>query len=115
MLSGELLGKQLITSEDHSELTYTMHTAVKRATMLVELVLNKVELNADNYHTFIKVLEQDSSNYKDVLELLKDTYDSFTGGSSEKPEEGFMTWLSKSGINEKDCKTLQGMYSPLPT
>ena len=46
----------------------------------MEHILNKVKLNPDSYHTFVKVLEEEKDSFGDVLELLNKTYSSLTGG-----------------------------------
>jgi transposase len=45
-----------------------------RAAELVDLVLNKVELNSASYRTFIKCLEEDQENNRQILEILNEAY-----------------------------------------
>ena len=51
-----------------------------RAAKLVELIQYKVELNPDNYHAFIEVLEEDKQNYQDILKVMKEKYNALTEG-----------------------------------
>ena len=57
-----------------------MHPEATRAAKLVELIRDKVEQNPKCYHTFIEVLEQDQMTNQDILEQLKEKYDSLSGG-----------------------------------
>ena len=79
-LSGHLLGQQLITSNSDKELRNGMLEESTRAAKLVELIQNKVELNPDNYHAFIKALEEDKQNYQDILKVMKEKYNALTEG-----------------------------------
>ena len=51
-----------------------------RAATLVQLVAVKVEQNSENYHSFIKILEEDKIAFREILKHLNDKYISFAGG-----------------------------------
>ena len=61
-----------------------MHSNANRATKLVEFIRDKVKENPKNYHTFIEALEADLFTFKDVLEKLKEKYDSLSTGITSK-------------------------------
>ena len=80
-LSGHLLCNQLITSENEEELRIISQSESDRAAKLVGFVQHRVELNPDNFCTFIKILEKDEKNYEYIINLLKETCDSLKKGS----------------------------------
>ena len=51
-----------------------MHTESDRAAKLVDFVLNRVELNSGYYNIFIKCLEEDQENNRQILEILNGVY-----------------------------------------
>jgi hypothetical protein len=51
-----------------------MHFKSNRAADLVNLVLNRVELNSGSYCTFIECLEEDQENNRQILEILNGAY-----------------------------------------
>ena len=51
-----------------------MHPKSNRAANLVNLVLNRVELNSGSYRTFIECLEENQENNRQVLEILNGVY-----------------------------------------
>ena len=70
-LSGHLLEKHLITPEHDCELRNGCISEPERAAKLVELVRYKVELDHENYYTFVSILEADSGYYNEILKLVK--------------------------------------------
>ena len=45
---------------------------MRRAAELVQMITTKVELNSENFHKFLEVLEKDQDTYKDIIqELMK--------------------------------------------
>ena len=74
MLSGQLLSKELITVDQSRQLRNLMHTESDRAAKLVDFVLNRVELNSGYYRIFIKCLEEDQENNRQILEILNGAY-----------------------------------------
>ena len=80
LLSGHLLSRRLISTEQEAELRNEMHTELKRAASLVAMLLNKVKVNPSCYHTFIEVLEGCGDNFVDIVKHLKDTHKSLTSG-----------------------------------
>ena len=55
-----------------------MQPEANRAARLVELIRDKVEQNPKCYHTFIEALEADQQTNGDILEQLKEKYDSLS-------------------------------------
>ena len=75
-LCGWLFAKGLITKDHCSELGNRNIEDAKKAAKLVDLIQRKVNLNPDNYYTFIRILKEDSDYYRDILCILNRTYDS---------------------------------------
>jgi hypothetical protein len=73
-ISGQLLSKGLITSDQDCQLRNEVRPKSNRAAELVDLVLSKVELDSGSYHTFIECLEEDQENNQQILEILKGAY-----------------------------------------
>ena len=73
-LGGTLLSDDLISTDDESELRNEMHIEAKRAARLVELIRLKVKLEPQNYHTFVRILENDRDTYKYILKKLRQKY-----------------------------------------
>ena len=55
-----------------------MQPEANRAARLVELIRDKVEQNPKCYHTFTEALEADQQTNGDILEQLKEKYDSLS-------------------------------------
>lgn len=66
-LSLALVSKLLISPDAGSDLRNPMHSGADRAAKLVELLQRKVLEDAKHYHTFIRVLEEDGSEYHRVI------------------------------------------------
>jgi hypothetical protein len=66
----DLVSNHLITPDQQRKLRNSSHDAMERAADLVEHLTDKVEENPANYHTLVKILEEDNAAYKDVLECL---------------------------------------------
>ena len=69
-LCDELVSKELITPDNKKSLRNPSRDIGERASDLVELITDKVEQNPENYHVLIKILKEDPSTYKDILEVL---------------------------------------------
>ena len=78
-LSAQLLQRYLITVSQEREIRNQM-SKTNRAANLLALVLNKVDLDSNNYHVFIEVLEEDEDIYKDILYRIKEEYYFLSGG-----------------------------------
>ena len=75
-LSGELLSKGLITSENRDNLTNPMISVGHRASELVSMVRTRVELDARNFHHFIDTLLMRVNDHRDILRILDEGYKS---------------------------------------
>ena len=74
-LTGSLLASRLISPDNDAELRDTSHSSeVVRSARLVELVQNKVQQNPCHYHTFIEILQENSDQYRDILQRLEQVY-----------------------------------------
>ena len=69
-LCDELVSKGLITPDNKKSLRNPNRDIGERASDLVELITDKVEQNPENYHVLVKILKEDPSTYKDILEVL---------------------------------------------
>ena len=70
-ICAELVANKLITPDQQRKLRNANQDVLERAADLVELLTDKVEENPANYHTFVKILEdEDKATYKAVLESL---------------------------------------------
>ena len=69
-ICAELVAKDLITPDQQRSLRNPNHDPLERAADLVQLLTDKVEANSANYHTLVKILEEDTATYNDVLESL---------------------------------------------
>ena len=72
-LSGHLLSKGLITSDQSCELRNNMYPESDRAAKLVDLILSRIELAPECYNMFIKALKEDKCINEIILKLLKET------------------------------------------
>ena len=73
-LSGCFFANRLITDENRQEVTNVHNSSVDRAARLVDIIQRKVQLNHQNYDTFIDVLKQAGSDYyNDILSKLSET------------------------------------------
>jgi hypothetical protein len=73
-LSGHLLAKGLITTENDDRLRNTYTPEANRAAELVAIIQGKVKQNHQNYDTFVDTLtEADSDYYSDILKTLSKT------------------------------------------
>ena len=75
-LSGELLGDGLITSDNRDWLNNDAVNLSRRAPELVSMVATKVELDASNFHLFIKTLMRRLNDHREILEMLDSEYKS---------------------------------------
>ena len=67
-VSEQLLAKDLITSNEKVKACNGMIEAKLRASDLVSSILNKVDLDTQNYEKFIGVPKQDLGTFRPVLE-----------------------------------------------
>lgn len=74
-LSGELHAAGLIAEDNATALASHFINPAERAAQLVGLVRNKISLNIENYHSFIKVLKQRQDAHKDILKILVEKYE----------------------------------------
>ena len=72
VLSGEMLAEGLINPVNYGALRNLVIDKTERATKLVEFVRNKIFLNSKNYYSFIKILEKEKENYRDILLILNE-------------------------------------------
>ena len=72
VLSSELLAEGLITPVNYGTLRNLVVDKTERATKLVEFIRNKILLNSKNYYSFIKILEKERENYRDILFILNE-------------------------------------------
>ena len=73
-LGGALFADDLITKEQNDDLSNQTHARRDRAAKLIGLILDKVELDPQNYHTFIGVLERrDLAQYGRIVRQLQET------------------------------------------
>ena len=71
-----LLQEGFITQERYDEVNNSRSnlTDVDKASMLVTAIRNRVELNPRNYHKVINHFRQNSSRYRDIVEILDQEY-----------------------------------------
>ena len=81
-ISAELVANDLITTESQDALRNSQLPKIERAADLVKLINTKVEQNPANYHTFVKILDEDRATFKDVLKLLELSDDQATSGTT---------------------------------
>ena len=79
VLSGELLAAGLINGNNAAALAIPSIGVAERAAQLIGFVRNKVELEAENYHSFIQVLKQRQDDHKNILKILDDRYKDLSG------------------------------------
>ena len=73
-IGGSLMSCGLISPDQYSKSRNRMFTEPERAADLVQWIQDKVQGNAQNYHTFIRVLQQDYMQYSYILSKLQETY-----------------------------------------
>ena len=73
-IGGSLVACGFISPDQYSRLTNGMFTESERAADLVQWIQNKVQQNAQNYRTFIGVLQQDTMQYSDALTTLQEEF-----------------------------------------
>ena len=76
-LGASLVSEDLISTDNYSDLRNTMHSESERAARLVEILQLKVKLESENYHTFVRILDDDRDIYKDILKTLSEKYRTF--------------------------------------
>ena len=69
-ICADLVSNHLITPEQQKKLRNPNRDAIESAADLVQLLTDKVEENPANYHTLVRILEEDKTTYRDVLEHL---------------------------------------------
>ena len=73
-LGGALMSSGLISSDNESSLRNSNQSESQRAARCVELVQEMIEQDTSNYHQFIRVLESNKLQYKNILSRLQQTY-----------------------------------------
>lgn len=73
-IGGALIACGFISSDQYSRLRNRMFTESERAADLVQWIQDKVQENAQNYHTFIRVLQQNIMHYSHILSGLQVLY-----------------------------------------
>ena len=69
-LSGALLAKHLISSENDVKLRDRAQNEEDRAADLVTLVMDQVKLNPDNYKTFVDILKESGPHFRHIIQRL---------------------------------------------
>ena len=69
-LGAELFAEGLISMENVAELQNLHVSCYERASNLVSLIADRVELDPVNYHTFVRILAKNQATFKDILEYL---------------------------------------------
>ena len=80
-IGGALMSCGLISLDQYSRLRNRMFTEQERAADLIQWIQDKVTENARNYHTFIRVLQQNTMQYSHILSILQETYTQNQQGS----------------------------------
>ena len=73
-LSDELLAAGLIAEDNAAALGNQFVDKAHRAAQLVGFVRNRVSLDTDNYHSFIRMLEKRKDDHKDILKILDEKF-----------------------------------------
>ena len=68
--SQELFERELISRSNNREMTNTHVLTEIRAAQLIGMVLTKVELNENNFDTFVKILRMDETTYGTIVAIL---------------------------------------------
>ncbi|MCG8625708.1 MAG: hypothetical protein MJE68_27380 [Proteobacteria bacterium] len=71
-IGGSLVACGFISPDQYSRLRNGMFTESERAADLVQWIQNKVQQNAQNYRTFIGVLQKDTMQYSHALTTLQE-------------------------------------------
>ena len=85
-LGGQLLAEGLISPDNEDSLRNMMQTEAKRAADCVNLITTKVEEDPQYFHTFFRVLQADSFQYKSILSKLQQNYTKFTQQLRQQPQ-----------------------------
>lgn len=80
-LSLKLVSKQLITTDFQRALRNPNKDLLERASDLVTFMIDKVEQDPKNYYDFVKILLEDRTIYREVLEKLELPEDTQTTGT----------------------------------
>ena len=70
-LAGELVRAGLINKANERKMLNTAVDADIRAAELISMVTTKVDLNSQNFTTFLEVLGKDQATYGDILTNMK--------------------------------------------
>ena len=74
LLSADLLGVGLITSDNYDQVTNVSFDVAARASQLLNCIRTKVILDARNFHIFLNVLSRRSGDYREILSILREKY-----------------------------------------
>ena len=99
-LGGALIARELISPDNESSLRNQMFPVAQRAARFVELVQNKIEQDASNYHRFIEVLERDKIQYETILSRLQETY-AIKRQEAELPQGNCIVYLFLNYIKNR--------------
>ena len=82
-LSAQLLSTGLITPLTFSDIRNQSVSSEVRAAMFVDCVLQSVQQNPLNYHTFVRVLMRHGFRYEAVLQKLLETFQLYMNQQTE--------------------------------
>ena len=87
---------------------------------LLYIILNKIEINEENYHKFVRVLMDGGATYTAVIKQLESTYASFapstcasTAAPMETTRTGIMLELLYSLVGQPGWPARQALYYSL--
>lgn len=86
-LCSHLLAARLINEDKEKSLRNGNVNEAERAAELISLVLDKVKENSENYHSFVKILNKDTDQFKSVLDLLEEKFCSRTASLTETEDD----------------------------
>lgn len=70
-VAAKSLAKHLLSSGEHSKCTHLLYTAEQQAAFFMQAVRNKIEVDADNFYTFIGILKKEPSHESMAKKLGK--------------------------------------------
>lgn len=72
-LGANLLGAEIITTDQYDDIRNAQRSVNDRAADLVRYVQDKVSQNRQHYYAFIGALKKDESEYRDILAKLEES------------------------------------------
>ena len=82
-LCGELHAHQLISDDNEKSLRNRNVDEADRVAKLCSLAIDKVRLDPENYHVFLRVLKKKEQLFKEIIALLGEKCSSYTHNGSE--------------------------------